>query len=147
MIIFGLGARGAHVAERLVTPMRGAVVCGRARGGPHDLACAASCWGGSSGRLKGPAMRRNDASGAKRPPDYDGLMIDLDGVVCLGGRPIDGAVEAVTVLRKRGARLLFLPTTRRGRAPSSPRACRAIGIPASEADVPPRRARHRLACA
>jgi ribonucleotide monophosphatase NagD (HAD superfamily) len=74
-------------------------------------------------------MRRNDASVAKRPPDYDGLMIDLDGVVWLGGRPIDGAVEAVTVLRKRGARLLFLTNDPSRSRAEQPRACRRSASP------------------
>jgi glycerol-1-phosphatase len=67
--------------------------------------------------------------------DYDGLIVDLDGVVWLGGVPIEGAVEAVARLRARGTRLLFLTND-----PSSSRlgqAARlgAIGIPASADDV------------
>ena len=34
-------------------------------------------------------------------------MIDLDGVVWLGGRPIPGAGDAITLLRGAGARVLF----------------------------------------
>ncbi|HZA60421.1 MAG TPA: NAD(P)-binding domain-containing protein [Actinomycetota bacterium] len=35
--------------------------------------------------------------------NHDGLIVDLDGVVWLGGRPIDGAVEAIAKLRARAA--------------------------------------------
>jgi HAD superfamily hydrolase (TIGR01450 family) len=66
---------------------------------------------------------------------FDGLIVDLDGVVWLGGQPIDGAVEAVAELRGRGKRLLFMTND-----PSSSRAeqaarLKAIGIPAGADDV------------
>lgn len=75
------------------------------------------------------------------PPDaqeaavYDGLIIDLDGVVWLGGQPIDGAVAAVASLRARGTRLLFLtndPTNSRAKQAAR---LAAIGIPASAENV------------
>lgn len=67
--------------------------------------------------------------------EYDGLIVDLDGVVWLGGHAIDGAVEAVGALRRRGLRLLFLTND-----PTIPRAEQAarlttIGIPAKPEDV------------
>jgi glycerol-1-phosphatase len=67
--------------------------------------------------------------------EYDGLIVDLDGVVWLGGRPIDGAVEAIAALRARGMRLLFMTND-----PSRSRAedaalLTAMGIPASGDDV------------
>jgi glycerol 3-phosphatase-2 len=69
------------------------------------------------------------------PTGFDGLIVDLDGVVWLGGQPIAGAVEAVAKLRARGVRLLFLTND-----PSSSRAEQAarldaIGIPATADDV------------
>lgn len=70
-----------------------------------------------------------------RDHHYDGLIVDLDGVLWLGGEPIDGAVAAVAALRGRGARLLFVtndPTS--SRAEQAARLT-AIGIEASAEDV------------
>jgi hypothetical protein len=39
------------------------------------------------------------------PLDFDGLIVDLDGVVWLGGRPLPGSVAALAELRARGLRL------------------------------------------
>jgi HAD superfamily hydrolase (TIGR01450 family) len=66
---------------------------------------------------------------------YDGLIIDLDGVVWLGDQPIDGAAGAVARLRACGIRVLFVTND-----PVSSRAEQAarlamIGIPATAADV------------
>jgi HAD superfamily hydrolase (TIGR01450 family) len=66
---------------------------------------------------------------------FDGLIVDLDGVVWLGGRPIDGAAGAIAALRERGTRVLFMtndPT--KSRADQAAR-LDAIGIPANADDV------------
>ncbi len=68
-------------------------------------------------------------------PRYDGLIVDLDGVIWRGEEPIAGAAEAIGKLRSRGIRVLFLT--------NEPRASRAevasrltkLGIAATEADV------------
>jgi len=39
--------------------------------------------------------------------EVDGLMIDLDGVVARGNRPIEGAAQAIEDLRSKGIRLVF----------------------------------------
>lgn len=39
---------------------------------------------------------------------YNGLLVDLDGVVQLGDQPIPGAAEALAAARDRGARLAFV---------------------------------------
>jgi glycerol-1-phosphatase len=39
---------------------------------------------------------------------YDGFIVDLDGVVWLGGRPIEGSAEALAKLRAEGVGLVFL---------------------------------------
>jgi HAD superfamily hydrolase (TIGR01450 family) len=67
--------------------------------------------------------------------DYDGLIVDLDGVVWLGGEAIEGAVEAIATLRTRGTRLLFLtndPTTSREEQAAR---LAALGIAAGPEDV------------
>jgi HAD superfamily hydrolase (TIGR01450 family) len=79
-------------------------------------------------RHQAPAV----AGGAR---GYDGLLVDLDGVIWLGGVPIDGVAEAVAVLRARRTSLLFLTND-----PSASRAeqaarLEAIGIPARVDDV------------
>jgi 3-hydroxyisobutyrate dehydrogenase len=65
----------------------------------------------------------------------DGLIVDLDGVVWLGGQPIDGAVDALATLRARGTRLMFLtndPTS--SRAEQAAR-LQSIGVAATADDV------------
>ncbi len=67
--------------------------------------------------------------------DYDALIVDLDGVIWRGGVPIEGAAEAVALLRARSKGLLFLtndPTT--SRAEQAAR-LEAIGVPARADDV------------
>ncbi|KAI9567652.1 HAD-like domain-containing protein [Boletus coccyginus] len=39
---------------------------------------------------------------------YDTWMLDCDGVLWRGDRPIDGTVEVLDILRKRGKRLIFV---------------------------------------
>jgi Haloacid dehalogenase-like hydrolase len=51
---------------------------------------------------------------------YDGLIVDLDGMVWLGSRPVEGAAEAITTVRTSGVRVVFLPTTRNAHESSRP---------------------------
>jgi glycerol 3-phosphatase-2 len=67
--------------------------------------------------------------------EFDGLIVDLDGVVWLGGKPIAGSAEALSRLRARGVRLVFLTND-----PSSARADHAarlteMGVAASAAEI------------
>jgi len=67
--------------------------------------------------------------------DYDGLIIDLDGVVWRGKDPIPGAAEAIRVLRARGTRVVFL-TNEPGRSREEFVAkLIEMGIPATKAEV------------
>ncbi len=87
-------------------------------------------------RIVGDRDAARAATGAAAvAADYDGLLVDLDGVVWVGGVAIAGAVDAIAALRARGTRVLFLTND-----PSSSReqqAARlgAIGIPARSDDV------------
>jgi HAD superfamily hydrolase (TIGR01450 family) len=66
---------------------------------------------------------------------YDGLLVDLDGVIWLGGVPIVGAAEAVAAVRARGTSLVFLtndPSASRGEQAAR---LEAIGIPAGVDEV------------
>src|SRR5438477_320970 len=58
---------------------------------------------GAEGLAPQPAVSVSDAAAL----DYDALIVDLDGVIWRGGVPIEGAPEAVAVLRARNKRLLF----------------------------------------
>jgi 3-hydroxyisobutyrate dehydrogenase len=66
---------------------------------------------------------------------YHGLIVDLDGVIWLGGDPIPGAAEAIAALRANGTRVLFLTNEPlRSRSAIAARLTE-IGIPATPADV------------
>lgn len=66
---------------------------------------------------------------------YDGLIVDLDGVVWLGGHPIDGAVAALARLRARGVRVLFLTNDPQHSRAAQARRLVDIGVPATADDV------------
>jgi glycerol 3-phosphatase-2 len=50
--------------------------------------------------------------------DFDGLLIDLDGVVWIGREPVPGAAEALRDLLQRGKRIVFV-TNNPGRPPAA----------------------------
>jgi 3-hydroxyisobutyrate dehydrogenase/2-hydroxy-3-oxopropionate reductase len=66
---------------------------------------------------------------------YDGLIVDLDGVIWLGATPIDGAAETIAELRANGIRLLFLTNDPQSSAAEQAARLHAIGIPASRSDI------------
>src|SRR5919204_182017 len=68
-------------------------------------------------------------------PAYDGLIIDLDGVVWRGRVAIDGAAEAIGVLRQHGIRLVFMTNEPGSTRLAFAARLTAIGIPATSADV------------
>jgi HAD superfamily hydrolase (TIGR01450 family) len=72
---------------------------------------------------------------APDPLAYDGLIIDLDGVVWLGGHPIDGAAKAIAAMRARGTRVLFLTNDPQSSREQLAARLTEIGIPASASDV------------
>jgi len=77
-------------------------------------------------------------SGAEAPAgrfEYDGLIVDLDGVVWLGGVPIDGAAHAIGVLRSRGVRIVFVTNDPQGSRQEFATRLTAIGVPVTAADV------------
>lgn len=78
---------------------------------------------------------RTPPSAEKSGSGYDGLIIDLDGVVWLGGRPIDGVVRALSSLRARGVRTLFLTNDPEHSRATQAERLSAIGIPATPDDV------------
>lgn len=66
---------------------------------------------------------------------YDGLIIDLDGVIWLSGHPIDGAAETIRRLRARGVRILFVTNDPRHSRAAQARRLTQIGIAAAAGDV------------
>jgi HAD superfamily hydrolase (TIGR01450 family) len=65
---------------------------------------------------KSPEARAEQRATQTGVPEYDALLVDLDGVIWRGGVAIDGAAEAIAVLRARRKGLLFLtndPTSSR----------------------------------
>lgn len=66
---------------------------------------------------------------------YDAALLDLDGVVYLGGTPIHGAADALSAAAKHGMRLAFV-TNNASRTPSAIAAqLSGMGIPAARADI------------
>jgi len=89
------------------------------------------------GRGTGPSHPPRDAppAPAGEPVGYDGLIIDLDGVIWRGGDPIPGAAETIAAVRRSGTRVLFVTNEpRRSQAALAARLTE-IGIPATVADV------------
>jgi 3-hydroxyisobutyrate dehydrogenase/2-hydroxy-3-oxopropionate reductase len=76
-------------------------------------------------------LRGARATGAR----YDGLIVDLDGVVWLGGHPIEGAAATLARLRAGGARVLFLTNDPQHSRATQARRLTEIGIPATADDV------------
>ena len=66
---------------------------------------------------------------------YDQLIVDLDGCVWIGDRPVDGSVEAVERLRAAGKRVAFATNNSRRTAEEYVRKLWSMGIQASAADV------------
>lgn len=66
---------------------------------------------------------------------YDGLIVDLDGVVWLGGTPIDGAAQAIGILRARGTRVVFVTNDPQSSREQFADRLTAMGVPATAEDV------------
>ena len=67
--------------------------------------------------------------------DFDGLIVDLDGVIWLGDEPVAGAAEAIAALRARGVRLVFLTNDPRSSRAEYAGRLQAIGIEVDERDI------------
>jgi len=79
-----------------------------------------------------PRLRRSDEPLSEH---YDAALLDLDGVVYLGGTPIDGAADALSTAGKHGMRLAFV-TNNASRTPSAIAVQLSnMGIPATATDI------------
>ena len=66
---------------------------------------------------------------------YDQLIVDLDGCIWVGDRPVPGSVEAVAALRDAGKRVAFATNDSRHSGEECVAKLWALGIQASLADV------------
>ena len=66
---------------------------------------------------------------------YDQLIVDLDGCVWIGDRPVDGSVEAIEQLRTAGKRVAFATNNSRNTGEDYVRKLWSMGIQASLGDV------------
>ena len=65
----------------------------------------------------------------------DGLIIDLDGVVWVGSQPIPGSAEAISELRSRGVRTLFLTNDPQASSQYYAKRLTAMGVPTPASDI------------
>ena len=65
----------------------------------------------------------------------EGLIVDLDGVVWIGAAAVPGSVEAISELRARGVRLVFLTNDPRGSRVEYAARLAALGIPVDEREI------------
>jgi glycerol 3-phosphatase-2 len=89
------------------------------------------------GGAEGTAGHRTGLSGSRRPLSevYDAALLDLDGVVYLGGSAVPGAPEALAKAAAAGMRLAFV-TNNSSRTPSAIAAqLSSLGVAAAAADV------------
>lgn len=68
-------------------------------------------------------------------PAFDGLIVDLDGVVWIGASAVPGSVAALFELRRRGVRLLFVTNDPRGSRADYVEQLGGLGIEASESEI------------
>jgi glycerol-1-phosphatase len=129
--LIGQAARSAGAELRLAEAARGWLADAEAAGwGEHDYTAVLAA---ILGRQR-PGDRACGGS-ARRRRRYDGLILDLDGVVWLGSQPIGGAAEAIARLRGHGTRVVFL-TNDPGESRSRQAArLAAAGIPATAEQV------------
>lgn len=128
-------ARSAGADLRLAEAARGWLAEAEAAGwGEHDYTAVLAA---ILGPRRPPDAARDPArdGAARRPRRYDGLILDLDGVIWLGSEPIAGAAEAVARLRGHGTRVVFLTNDPgESRARQAARLA-ASGIPATADEV------------
>jgi glycerol 3-phosphatase-2 len=67
--------------------------------------------------------------------EFDGLIVDLDGVVWIGPTPIPGSVEALADLRARAIRLVFLTNDPRGSRAEYAARLADLGVQAAENEI------------
>jgi glycerol 3-phosphatase-2 len=74
-------------------------------------------------------------TGAEMGLDFDGLLVDLDGVVWIGGAPIPGSVAALTELRARPIPLVFVTNDPTGSRTGYAAKLMRVGLAATAAEI------------
>lgn len=69
------------------------------------------------------------------PLDFDGLIVDLDGVVWVGGEPVPGSVAVLTELRGRHMPLVFLTNDPTGARADYATRLSQLGVDVAEAEI------------
>jgi HAD superfamily hydrolase (TIGR01450 family) len=91
------------------------------------------------GNAPGREIQRSTMSvpsvASPRPLDFDGLIVDLDGVIWRGEQAIGGAAAAIAAVRARGIRVVFLTNEPRYSRTAFAQRLVAVGIPAAPDDV------------
>jgi glycerol 3-phosphatase-2 len=67
--------------------------------------------------------------------DFDGLIVDLDGVVWVGAAAVPGSVDAIARLRDRGVQLVFLTNNPRGSRAEYAARLISLGVPVDESEI------------
>jgi glycerol 3-phosphatase-2 len=66
---------------------------------------------------------------------FDGLIIDLDGVVWVGPAPVPGSVNAIAALRESGVQIVFLTNDPRSSRVELAARLTLLGIPADSSQI------------
>ena len=66
---------------------------------------------------------------------FDGLIVDLDGVVWVGDVPVPGSIEALAELRERGTRIVYLTNDPRGSRAEFAERLRGLGVTVDEREI------------
>jgi glycerol 3-phosphatase-2 len=77
--------------------------------------------------------RHDAASGSGQP--FDGLIVDLDGVVWVDQRAVPGSVGAIAELRARGVKLIFMTNDPTGSRAWFAERLRLLGVPADSNEI------------
>jgi glycerol-1-phosphatase len=80
-------------------------------------------------------MQREDSRPRPLGLHFEGLIVDLDGVVWVGAVAVPGSVAAIARLRADGVRLVFMTNDPRGSRSDYAARLSRLGIPADESDV------------
>ncbi|WP_326685815.1 MULTISPECIES: HAD-IIA family hydrolase [unclassified Streptomyces] len=66
---------------------------------------------------------------------YDAALVDLDGVVYVGSRAVEHAVDSLTRARRSGMRLAYVTNNAFGAPPALVGRLNQLGVPAAERDI------------
>jgi HAD superfamily hydrolase (TIGR01450 family) len=80
-------------------------------------------------------MAKSERPGPADPIDFDGLVVDLDGVVWVGDEAIPGSAAALIALRDQGVDLVFLTNDPRGSRAQYVQRLHRIGFGAAKEQI------------